>query len=250
MVAHCLFEQSGCFKNEFKKLGIEAYDYDIENQFNETDYQIDLFNEIEKAYRGEYSIFDNIKQDDIILAFFPCTMFQENNFLFFTGNAWQLKNKTDNEKLEYVIKRHETLSKFYILLSKLVVIIIKNKLRLIFENPYSQPNYLNLFWCIKPTIIDKNRLNNGDYYKKPTQYWFINCEPKNNYVNDKLEKVQQKIIQKITGLSDNERQVKRSMIHPQYARRFIKRYIIDYDSKTEENPSDTKTLFDYIKGEE
>lgn len=52
MIAHCLFEQSGCFKNEFKKLGIEAYDYDIENQFNETDYQIDLFAEIEKAYGG------------------------------------------------------------------------------------------------------------------------------------------------------------------------------------------------------
>ena len=46
MVAHCLFEQSGTFKNEFKKLGIEAYDYDIENQFGQTDYQIDLFKEI------------------------------------------------------------------------------------------------------------------------------------------------------------------------------------------------------------
>ena len=52
MVVHCLFEQSGCFKNEFKKLDIEAYDYDIENQFNQTDYQIDLFNEIEKCYGG------------------------------------------------------------------------------------------------------------------------------------------------------------------------------------------------------
>ena len=28
MIAYYLFEQSGCFKNEFKKLGIEAYDYD------------------------------------------------------------------------------------------------------------------------------------------------------------------------------------------------------------------------------
>ena len=29
---HCLFEQSGTFKNEFKKLGIDAYDYDIQNE--------------------------------------------------------------------------------------------------------------------------------------------------------------------------------------------------------------------------
>lgn len=51
-VVHLLFEQSGVFKNEFKKLGYEAYDYDIQNNFGETDYQIDLFAEIEKAYEG------------------------------------------------------------------------------------------------------------------------------------------------------------------------------------------------------
>lgn len=47
MKAHCLFEQSGTFKKEFKKLGIEAFDYDILNEFGETDYVIDLFAEIE-----------------------------------------------------------------------------------------------------------------------------------------------------------------------------------------------------------
>lgn len=47
MVVHCLFEQSGTFKNEFNKLGYEAYDYDIQNEFGETDYVIDLFAEIE-----------------------------------------------------------------------------------------------------------------------------------------------------------------------------------------------------------
>ena len=29
MKYHCFFEQSGTFKNEFKKLGYKAYDYDI-----------------------------------------------------------------------------------------------------------------------------------------------------------------------------------------------------------------------------
>lgn len=52
MVYHCLFEQSGTFKNEFKKLGYEAYDYDILDDFKETDFKVDLFNEIEKAYSG------------------------------------------------------------------------------------------------------------------------------------------------------------------------------------------------------
>ena len=35
---HCLFEQSGTFKNEFKKLGIPAEDYDIQNNFAQTDH--------------------------------------------------------------------------------------------------------------------------------------------------------------------------------------------------------------------
>ena len=50
---HCFFEQSGTFKNEFKKLGYEAYDYDILNDFGETDYVMDLFHDIEVAYERE-----------------------------------------------------------------------------------------------------------------------------------------------------------------------------------------------------
>ena len=81
MVAHCLFEQSGTFKNEFKKLGYEAYDYDIQNEFGETDYVIDLFAEIEGGYQGKPSIFDNISTNDLILAFFPCVRFENQIML-------------------------------------------------------------------------------------------------------------------------------------------------------------------------
>jgi hypothetical protein len=49
---HCFFEQSGTFKREFIKLGIPAEDYDIQNNFGETDHTDDLFAEIEKAYEG------------------------------------------------------------------------------------------------------------------------------------------------------------------------------------------------------
>ena len=47
---HCYFEQSGTFKNEFIKLGIPAEDYDIQNNFGQTDNVIDLFSEIDKEY--------------------------------------------------------------------------------------------------------------------------------------------------------------------------------------------------------
>lgn len=49
---HLLFEQSGTFKNAFRSLGYEAFDYDIQNNFWETDHVVDLFGEIEKAYGG------------------------------------------------------------------------------------------------------------------------------------------------------------------------------------------------------
>src|SRR5574344_1093587 len=72
---HCFFEQSGTFKNEFKKLGYEAFDYDIQNNLGETDYVIDLFKAIEDAYDDKPSLFDDITQDDLIMAFFPCIYF-------------------------------------------------------------------------------------------------------------------------------------------------------------------------------
>ena len=54
---HCFFEQSGTFKREFIKLGIPAEDYDIQNNFGETDHTEDLFKEIESAYGGGYKHF-------------------------------------------------------------------------------------------------------------------------------------------------------------------------------------------------
>jgi hypothetical protein len=61
MKVHCLFEQSGTFKNEFKKLGYDAYDYDILDDFGETDFKINLFDEIKKDYAGGKHISEYIK---------------------------------------------------------------------------------------------------------------------------------------------------------------------------------------------
>ena len=66
---HCFFEQSGTFKNEFKKLGIPAFDYDLQNHFGETDHQIDLFAQIESAYEGKPSVFDTIRGGKIMTLF-------------------------------------------------------------------------------------------------------------------------------------------------------------------------------------
>lgn len=220
MIAHCLFKQSGTFKNEFKKLGIEAYDYDILNDYGETDFQIDLFEEIRKGYKGEISIFDNIKQDDIILAFFPCTRFEAQILLSFWGKQKQDKKMTDIEKLERNIRLHKELHENYILITMLAIIVYKKKLKMVFENPAGEQHYLTRYWCLKPAVIDKDCRNNGDAFKKPTQYWFIGFKPKQNLVFEPLNYVKTKTC---SGLSAKER----SEIHPQYANRFIRQYIID-----------------------
>lgn len=224
---HCFFEQSGTFKNEFKKLGYEAYDYDILNDFGETDFVIDLFNEIEKAYDNKPSIFDNVSKDDMILAFFPCVRFEDQIQMCFRGTAFQCKNMDDEQKLEYDLKLHDELTHLYNLVTKLAIVCIRREIPLIIENPYSTTHYLVKYWAIPYTILDDDRSKNGDYYKKPTQYWFINCEPKNNFIFEPLEFVKTKIIAKQKSENGVDKTVLRSMIHPQYASRFIREFILD-----------------------
>lgn len=77
---HCFFEQSGTFKNEFIKLGIPAEDYDLQNNYGETDHQDDLFKTIESAYDGKESLFDRVGGGGPYFGFFPL-------YLFFSGQS-------------------------------------------------------------------------------------------------------------------------------------------------------------------
>lgn len=226
MKYHCFFEQSGTFKNEFKKLGYEAYDYDILNDFNETDYQIDLFKEIEKAYDNKASIFDKFNKDeDFIIAFFPCVRFEDQIQMCFRGTAYQCKSMKDEEKLEYDLKLHKELHELYNLVTKLAIVCIRKRISLIIENPYSTTHYLVKYWAIPYTILDKNRYENGDY-KKPTQYWFLNCEPQRNFIFGPIKYVDKKTIEYQKKEDGLDKTILRSMIHPQYANRFIREFIL------------------------
>ena len=221
MKYHCFFEQSGTFKNEFKKLGYEAYDYDILNDFNETDYIIDLFKEIEKAYNNKKSIFDELEVGEhYIIAFFPCIRFENQCYMMFQGTQSQLKNKSDEYKLEYNLELHDELHDLYKLITKLVLVCIKKKIPLIIENPYSTEHYLTRYWSLKPKVIDSDRTLRGDHFKKPTQYWFINCEPKDNFIFESMVVNEKKMVH----LTSNK--VERSLISPDYANRFIREFII------------------------
>lgn len=226
MIAHCMFEQSGTFKNEFKKLGIQAYDYDILNDFGETDNIIDLYAEIEKSYGGGSSIFDKIKSNDLIFAFFPCIRFENQILLHFRGDELHLREKSIKEKLLNDMKLQEELTHNYMLITKLVLVCLEKNIPLIIENPYSTQHYLYTHWALKPKVVDMNRRLRGDHYVKPTQYFFVNCEPKNNFI------FEPQVLKKIKK-SNEERTVERSMISKEYANRFIREFILEGTPKEE-----------------
>lgn len=218
---HCLFEQSGTFKNEFKKLGYHAEDYDILNDFGETDNVVDLFAEIEKAYAGEQSIFDNFSSDDLILAFFPCTRFEAQIVMHYNGSVYQMRNYSDKQKIVYVLKLHKELALFYELFCKMYLVCLQKGLRMIIENPCTEPHYLCRYFPIKASLIDLDRRQRGDYYKKPTQYWFVNCNPENKMLCEAT--YSQKETKRIAYINNK---VERSTISKEYANRFIKEFLI------------------------
>lgn len=224
---HCFFEQSGTFKNEFIKLGIPAEDYDIQNNFGQTDHQIDLFKEIETAYGGGISIFDSITCDDLIMAFFPCIYFCAPSQMNFTWGCINYSLLSVKDKTDAILERDKQRSIFYALAIKMLAIAQERGLRLIMENPWSENTYLKANFILPPSLIDNNRMLRGDYRVKPTAYWYINSEPTHGFT-EQLDKLKEKKTHmtsrgsKQAGLCSEER----SMISPDYARNFICDFII------------------------
>lgn len=224
---HCFFEQSGTFKNQFIKLGIPAEDYDIQNNFGETDHVIDLFGEIEKAYGGGQSVFDSMTYNDLIMAFFPCIYFTGSvNPCYFRLDNMNYKSLTTKEKFDCIIERSDKRNEFYKLLYKLCAVCIQKEIRLIIENPFSELHYLHNNFLQEPSVIDKDRTRRGDFFKKPTGYWFIGCEPMvGNFTFQAPKKkltVWKSKSASHAGLCSEER----SMISPDYARNFICDFVL------------------------
>lgn len=147
---HCFFEQSGTFKNEFIKLGIPSEDYDIQNNFGQTDHIIDLFAEIEKAYDGEESIFDDITEDDLIVAFFPCIYFSALSQMAFSFGYRNYRKLSIIEKCDKIIERSHNREKFFMLCVKMISTSLYRGLRLIMENPWSEQTFLKANFVAPP----------------------------------------------------------------------------------------------------
>lgn len=221
---HLLFEQSGTFKNVLKELGYEAYDYDIQDEYGQTDFVMDLFHEITNAYSGRHSIFDNIDSNDLIIAFFPCIYFCEGNVRMFRFEGMQYLHRTKTDVIRSMVQRSRDRQRYWELILKLCYICDVRGLRLIVENPYSSMHYLYYYFPYRPALIDLHRNQRGDKFVKPTQYIFINCEPTRlqSLQVRKHISIQSLKGQPATKVGNNTIcNTTRSEISPDYARNFI-----------------------------
>lgn len=217
---HCLFEQSGTFKKVFEELGYRAVDYDIHKTEN-VDVVINLFEQINLAdMEMTQTIFDDIKKDDLVIAFFPCTYFSDQSQLLSRGDNFGQQKWSIEKKLKYSMDKMEKRMLFYKYLSTLCLIAIKKDFRLIIENPYGKVNFLKHFFPVKPGLVIKDRRVMGDIYEKPTQFFFINCEPEFKLCGNCFIKVDsQKTIERTYGFD-------RSVISAAFAKNFIETFII------------------------
>lgn len=184
-----------------------------------------MFNEIDNAYEDKPSIFDSITQDDLILAFYPCIYFSCMSQMAMSLTHTNYRKLNNIERIEKIIERSENRKEFFNRLLRLVGVCFKKNLRLIFENPYAEQTYLKANFLKKPDVVDNNRMIRGDYFVKPTAYWFFNCEPTygESFQNDKNKKsILNSKSSGQAGLCSEER----SMISPDYARNWICDFVL------------------------
>lgn len=180
------------------------------------------------------------------------------------------RRKKDFGTPKYYIQKWKVLRQYsqerfylYDLALKLTAICQTRGIKMIMENPYHPTNFTNHFWFMRTTLIDKDRTLRGDYFKKPTAYWFVNCTPTYGMTFQKTPKSKIKTITAGSGASKTKRNLKnymqketleelyidhksengicdenRSMISPDYARNFICDFILG-----KEQPNTQLTLF-------
>ena len=226
---HLLFEQSGTFKNVLKEYGYEAFDYDLLNDFNETDYVIDIFKEIENEYENivqggaKQTMFTNLDKDnDFIIAFFPCTHFSGLNQFQYKLLIAGKKRELNKDAIKRLIDRNQERAKFFEIYLKFCFIVSEKKIKTIIENPAScsgNYSYLELFSPIDIGYKELNRQKWGDLYRKPTNYFAINFGMIEKFLMFTPVYSKKTILDNTFGMKE------RSMISKVYAENFYKRFL-------------------------
>ena len=125
------------------------------------------------------------------------------------------------------MERENNRHDFYTRLLKFVGVCEMLKIRMIFENPYTQPHYLTNNFVVPPAVIDMDRSMRGDFRRKPTQYFYFNCKPT---CGESYQQTPPELIKTHDdlrgGIHAGICSEERSMISPDYARNFICDFIL------------------------
>ena len=168
-------------------------------------------------------------------------VFSKNGMDFGTRTLLENLNyqkMTTAQKIDAMLQRSKSRQYFYELIIKLVGVCLDRGFRIIIENPYSPLHYLCNNFFKAPDVFDRNRQRRGDFFNKPTGYWYFNCGPTIGY-SYQNPKEKRTIFScrgaKEAGLCSEER----SLISPDYARNFICDFILG-----KPQPDICSTLFD------
>lgn len=160
------------------------------------------------------------------MAFFPCIYFESLQQTVYALCSINMRKLTMTERIDTAIDRLHKRTHFHELLYKMTHICCDRHIPLVIENPASQPNYLVSGQNFPtPTIIDKDRTMRGDWFVKPTAYWFFNCEPTHG------ETLMRPKERKTVGTcrpspKAGECSLERSLISLEYARNFICDFVL------------------------
>lgn len=217
---HCLFEQSGTFKNAFKKLGYNAKDIDISNAYHQTDVQCNLFKEIMDTCYGKETILRHFNEDDFVFAFFPCDYFSDQSQLVSRGDIFQSKNKTIQEKAMDAIRLSTLREEYFRTLCILIRLAGVQKFKMVVENPSGKCGFLKQYLPCTTKLIINNRSLMGDIYRKPTVFFFYNCTPTFNLMQEYTARKTNKIAK------DTRDKMERSLISQEFAENFIRQFLL------------------------
>lgn len=213
----CLFEQSGTFAGEFRERGKTAFDVDIENRFGKTDIQEDLFSSLCCSDIPTDSVLNRICEDDFIMAFFPCTYFTDQSQLISRGDNYSMKGWSVLKKIRHSEQKMWERAKYYQLFCNLFEFSLDIGCKMVVENPYGKCNFLGQYFPIRPAVVIPDRRVFGDAYKKPTQFFFLNCKPASKLLQTVAADIKKNLIEDSKGFA-------RSMISPLFAKMFVRNY--------------------------
>lgn len=166
------------------------------------------------------------------MAFFPCIYFSALSQMAMYFTCINYRAMDTMAKGRAILERSANRERFFAYAVKMFTICLDRGLKLIMENPWSEQTFLKQNFVMPPSYVDMDRSKRGDYFKKPTAYWFLNCEPFHGYTLQPRIDTKAVIHAKSSpkaGICSKER----SEISPEYAYNFICDQILGCNNKNE-----------------